>query len=43
MKPAIFAAISSPLIAGPFEDADAAHDKGDYATALRLISPWLTK
>jgi len=42
MKPAIFAAItllglSSPLIAGPFEDADAA--KGDYATALRLISP----
>jgi hypothetical protein len=44
MKPAIFAAItllglSSPLIAGPFEDADAAYDKGDYAMALRLISP----
>ena len=44
MKPAIFAAItllglSSPLIAGPFEDADAAYDKGDYATALRLVSP----
>jgi len=44
MKRAIFAAItllglSSPLIAGPFEDADAAYDKGDYARALRLISP----
>ena len=44
MKRAIFAAItllglSSSLIAGPFEDADAAYDKGDYATALRLISP----
>ena len=44
MKRAIFAAItllglSSPLIARPFEDADAAYDKGDYARALRLISP----
>jgi TPR repeat protein len=44
MKRAAFAAItllglSSPVIAGPFEDAHAAYDRGDYATSLQLISP----
>jgi TPR repeat protein len=28
-----------PVAAGPFEDADAAYSKGDYATALRLLRP----
>jgi hypothetical protein len=27
------------VIAGPFEDANAAYEKGDYATVLRLIRP----
>jgi hypothetical protein len=27
------------VAAGPFEDAGAAHGKGDYATELRLIRP----
>ena len=26
------------VAAGPFEDAAAAYEKGDYATALRLIA-----
>jgi uncharacterized protein len=39
---AIFAAIvlglsfAVPVVAGPFEDAGAAYDRADYATALRL-------
>ena len=27
------------VAAGPFEDATAAYDKGDYATVLRLMRP----
>jgi hypothetical protein len=27
------------VAAGPFEDATAAYNKGDYTTALRLIRP----
>ena len=30
---------ASPVAAGPLEDAVAAHDRGDYATALRLFRP----
>jgi hypothetical protein len=30
---------SAPAFAGPLEDADTAHREGDYATALRLLSP----
>jgi uncharacterized protein len=47
MKPAlkyVFAAIilllscfPAPVVAGPLEDAAAADDRGDYATALRLL------
>jgi len=38
---AIFLMLSfaAPVTAGPFEDASAAYDKGDYATALRLWLP----
>jgi uncharacterized protein len=36
----IFAvSFASAVAAGPFEDADAAYFKGDYATALRLLRP----
>jgi uncharacterized protein len=31
------------VAAGPFEDAEAAHKKGDYATALRLVRPLAEK
>lgn len=31
--------LAVPMLAGPFEDAVLAHDKGDYATALRLFRP----
>ena len=31
--------LSEPVLAGPLEDADAAYDKQDYATALRLLRP----
>jgi TPR repeat protein len=31
--------LAAPVAAGPFEDAGAAYDKGDYATALRLWRP----
>src|SRR3981081_3575125 len=46
MKPALkytFAAVilllsfAAPVAAGPLEDATAADDRGDYATALRLL------
>jgi hypothetical protein len=42
LKHAIAAAVlmlnlAAPVVAGPFEDAAAAHDRGDYATALRLL------
>ena len=30
---------AGPAVAGPFEDAEAAYQKGDYATALRLWRP----
>lgn len=30
--------LAAPLAAGPFEDANSAYDRGDYATALRLLS-----
>jgi TPR repeat protein len=29
----------SGAVAGPFEDVGAAYERGDYATALRLIRP----
>jgi TPR repeat protein len=32
--------LAAPLAAGPFEDAVAAHNKGDYATAFRLWRPF---
>ena len=32
----LFVCAAGPAIAGPFEDAAAAFDKGDYATALKL-------
>src|SRR6266436_4656999 len=31
--------LAGPVAAGPFEDAMAAYDRGDYATALRFIRP----
>jgi hypothetical protein len=46
MKPALkhaFAAgilllsFAAPVVTGPLEDATAADDRGDYATALRLL------
>jgi TPR repeat protein len=30
---------SIPIKPGPYEDADAAYNRGDYATAMRLIGP----
>jgi TPR repeat protein len=35
----LFAFAAGPAVAGPYEDAIAAYDKGDYATALRLWRP----
>ena len=32
----VASAIPGPTLAGPFEDATAAYDRGDYATALRV-------
>ena len=31
----LFVCAAGPAVAGPYEDAIAAYDKGDYATALR--------
>jgi TPR repeat protein len=31
--------LAAPVAAGPLEDANAAHERGDYATALRLWRP----
>ena len=31
--------LAAPVLAGPYEDADAAYFKGDYTTALRLYRP----
>jgi hypothetical protein len=31
--------MASAAVAGQFEDATAAYDRGDYATALRLLRP----
>ena len=36
----LFVCAAGPAVAGPFEDALAAYDKGDYATALRLWRPF---
>jgi hypothetical protein len=36
---AIGLVITGPVLAGPFEDAKAAYQRGDYATALRLWRP----
>jgi TPR repeat protein len=33
----MLAAVAGAAVAGPFEDAKAAYDKGDYPTALRLF------
>ena len=35
----LFLCSPAPVVAGPFEDAAAAYNKGDYATALRLLRP----
>jgi TPR repeat protein len=35
----LFVCAAGPAVAGPFEDADAAYNKGDYATVLRLMRP----
>ncbi len=31
--------LSTQVLAGPYEDGDAAYEKGDYATALQLYRP----
>jgi len=31
--------LAAPGLAGPFEDGEAAYERGDYATALRLMRP----
>ena len=31
--------LTAPVAAGPWEDAVAAHERGDFATALRLFRP----
>jgi len=36
---AVLAAMAQAAVAGPFEDAQAAHGRSDYATALRLWRP----
>ena len=35
----IVASLGGSSVAGPFEDADSAYGRGDYATALRLLRP----
>jgi len=35
----IAAPLAGPAVAGAFEDAVSAHERGDYATALRLLRP----
>lgn len=35
----VFALLSMSIAAGPFEDAQTAHDNADYATAIRLWRP----
>jgi TPR repeat protein len=37
--PLMLVVVSGAAVAGPLENALAAHDKGDDATALRLIRP----
>lgn len=32
-------AAAAPAVAGPYEDAEAAFEKGDYATTVRLMQP----
>jgi uncharacterized protein len=36
---ALAVGVAGSVAAGPFEDANAAYEKGDYATVLRLIRP----
>jgi len=36
---AVALALAGEAVAGPLEDADAAYDRGDYATTLRLLRP----
>ena len=31
--------LAGPVVAGPLEDGNAAHSRGDYVTALRLLKP----
>jgi len=31
--------LAAPVLAGPFEDGEAAYERGDYVTALRLMRP----
>ncbi len=35
----LLAALAGTAVAGPFEDAVTAYERGDYATALRLLRP----
>ena len=35
----LFLCTASPLSADPYQDGDAAHSRGDYATAMRLLRP----
>jgi TPR repeat protein len=35
----ILLSLAGPVVASPLEDAAAAYDRGDYATALRLLRP----
>ena len=37
--PIMLVAVSEAAVAGPLEDAFAAQEKGDFATALQLIRP----
>jgi hypothetical protein len=36
---ATLAVVGTAAVAGPFEDAVVAHERGDYATAMRLSRP----
>jgi hypothetical protein len=39
----MLAVVAGAAVAGPFEDAKEAYDKGDFPTALRLFVRWLIK
>ncbi len=39
----LFVCVAEPAVAGPFEDAEAAYNKGDHTTAVRLLRPLAEK